>query len=299
MKHAFTLIELLVVIAIIAILAAILFPVFAQARDKARSATSISNVKQLALAHLMYTQDYDEQFVLCVEDTPLGDSARGIDYDVSWMQRIQPYTKNLGLFFSPNARNQDQPVVDPNAASRTSGGSITSYAMLPRWRLWSGVNPGAGSTWRTPFGNALMDGIGGYNSVDGARRFGSGGSTFCGTPTFNERIVESATQSQISRPAETALVFDSLMFEYGFTCRNVAPAPIDAADSNPPFGRLAFAGRYAFAGNVSAGGFTFPSGHGAVAFADGHVKNLRTETFFETFTTTSGRLAYRYQYSGE
>src|SRR5690242_4890470 len=62
MKRGFTLIELLVVIAIIAILAAILFPVFAQAREKARTATCISNEKQITLASLMYSQDYDEQF---------------------------------------------------------------------------------------------------------------------------------------------------------------------------------------------------------------------------------------------
>jgi prepilin-type N-terminal cleavage/methylation domain-containing protein len=60
---AFTLIELLVVIAIIAILAAILFPVFAQAREKARQATCLSNVKQVTLAHLMYAQDWDEGLV--------------------------------------------------------------------------------------------------------------------------------------------------------------------------------------------------------------------------------------------
>ena len=59
-KRAFTLIELLVVIAIIAILAAILFPVFAQARDKARQASCLSNMKQQGLAVHMYAQDYDE-----------------------------------------------------------------------------------------------------------------------------------------------------------------------------------------------------------------------------------------------
>src|SRR6266699_383275 len=61
-KPAFTLIELLVVIAVIAILAAILFPVFAQVREKARQATCLSNMKQLGLAQSMYTQDYDETF---------------------------------------------------------------------------------------------------------------------------------------------------------------------------------------------------------------------------------------------
>ena len=62
MRKGFTLIELLVVIAIIAILAAILFPVFARAREKARQASCQSNLKQLTLAMLMYVQDYDEKF---------------------------------------------------------------------------------------------------------------------------------------------------------------------------------------------------------------------------------------------
>ncbi len=64
LRRAFTLIELLVVIAIIAILAAILFPVFAKAREKARQSSCQSNVKQLGLAFMQYTQDYDEKLSL-------------------------------------------------------------------------------------------------------------------------------------------------------------------------------------------------------------------------------------------
>jgi prepilin-type N-terminal cleavage/methylation domain-containing protein/prepilin-type processing-associated H-X9-DG protein len=107
-RHGFTLIELLVVIAIIAILAAILFPVFAQARDKARQATCLSNCKQLASAFLMYAQDYDERLVQ-VGDWPFliqpGEppSLSGRTYRV-WEDHILPYTKNAGIFRCPSSK---------------------------------------------------------------------------------------------------------------------------------------------------------------------------------------------------
>jgi prepilin-type N-terminal cleavage/methylation domain-containing protein/prepilin-type processing-associated H-X9-DG protein len=82
-KSGFTLIELLVVIAIIAILAAILFPVFAQAREQARRTSCLSNVKQIALGSAMYTQDFDEQFVVAW-GAPAG----------PWTDLLDPYVKN-------------------------------------------------------------------------------------------------------------------------------------------------------------------------------------------------------------
>lgn len=93
-NRGFTLIELLVVIAIIAILAAILFPVFAQARTKARQASDLSNQKQISLGILMYVQDYDE--VMC----SAGMYAGNTDY-YTWHYSIFPYIKSTQLYRSP------------------------------------------------------------------------------------------------------------------------------------------------------------------------------------------------------
>src|SRR6202044_2129164 len=95
-RSGFTLIELLVVIAIIAILAAILFPVFAQAREKARQTSCISNEKQIALGSIMYVQDYDEMFA--VEREPNTYNPPG-PTGITWRTTIQPYIKNQQVFY--------------------------------------------------------------------------------------------------------------------------------------------------------------------------------------------------------
>jgi len=107
-KRAFTLIELLVVIAIIAILAAILFPVFAQAREKARTASCSSNTRQLGLAVRMYIQDYDERF-------PFGGwEPNGNDGTWEWQNSTAPYIKNRGIFRCPSTTDEDEQA-DPKA----------------------------------------------------------------------------------------------------------------------------------------------------------------------------------------
>src|SRR5882757_5192224 len=107
-KHAFTLIELLVVIAIIAILAAILFPVFAQAREKARQIACLSNMKQIGTAAIMYAQDYDEIMPETGWQGPCSDPKTGVANDTffsgvyAFPIAEQPYIKNRQVLVCPS-----------------------------------------------------------------------------------------------------------------------------------------------------------------------------------------------------
>ena len=143
-KKGFTLIELLVVIAIIAILAAILMPVFAQAREKARQSSCSSNLKQLLLGALQYIQDYDEKF-------PGWDGGASWNMPEGsgwWMNQITPYVKNTQVYACPSDSRPD---------NQTTG---WGYAIVPGsnpqryYRLSYGANEwivNQGSTYnRTP-----------------------------------------------------------------------------------------------------------------------------------------------------
>ena len=167
-KSAFTLIELLVVIAIIAILAAILFPVFARARENARRASCQSNLKQIGLGIIQYIQDYDEKYPSAnisgglASYIPPGQSTYDGYFGYGfWRASIQPYVKNTQIFQCPSSTktapginwssnpgfygtnypdggnygvNENVIVVQPNAPATTppfSAAGISSVSLLP------------------------------------------------------------------------------------------------------------------------------------------------------------------------
>jgi len=120
-RHGFTLIELLVVIAIIAILAAILFPVFAKAREKARQITCASNLKQISLGILQYYQDSDEQF----PSLTANNAARLPGTLIGWADEIQPYLKSAAVLHCPDdPRSQN---TDPRAQPYDPNYNNTAY----------------------------------------------------------------------------------------------------------------------------------------------------------------------------
>jgi prepilin-type N-terminal cleavage/methylation domain len=197
----FTLIELLVVIAIIAILAAILFPVFAQARAKARQTACVSNMRQIGLALVQYVQDYDEVFPA----TKFGPSDHSNATDsYKWMDAILPYAKSYGIFTCPEAYTDVAPnplEYVPRTANRygsymmnkanvTGGDNVTppvsSYSSnalyfyqtslaqvaVPSDTVW--VGDGVGNFeiwWYTPDANVPT-----LQTVEGRRRLNANGS---------------------------------------------------------------------------------------------------------------------------
>lgn len=126
-RRGFTLIELLVVIAIIAILAAILFPVFAKAREKARQSSCLSNIKQISLAILQYAQDYDEVYPVgrCVATPPY-----------HWPMSVSPYMKNSQILICPSRSGASQ--ITPAfmvGTGWTAGGADGRYAEFPQYGM--------------------------------------------------------------------------------------------------------------------------------------------------------------------
>jgi prepilin-type N-terminal cleavage/methylation domain-containing protein/prepilin-type processing-associated H-X9-DG protein len=154
--EGFTLVELLVVIAIIGLLAALLFPLFAIAREKTRAAVCLSNLKQLALATAQYAQDNDETYPLQT-DNPNGvgvsTTGAGMGFyspqdgrmDATWMGGIQTYMKNVDVGVCPSAYTWEGPVLPMSDAPTQHSRSSYSYngllGSLPKGTLYHNVPP--------------------------------------------------------------------------------------------------------------------------------------------------------------
>lgn len=191
-SRAFTLIELLIVIAIIAILAAILFPVFARARAKATQTSCLSNVRQISLAMLMYTADADNRFPL------VRGGAGGPIFVSSWIDTVQPYTANLQIFICPASPYQS---VD----WRSNTDLLRNY----------GYPPAAGSfvTGIPPVyslvsfaGEARYDGLGGYGG---------------GTMGMYRWSWPSKRVTDLERPGELIMISDHVFYDWGLTWGDV------------------------------------------------------------------------------
>jgi len=189
MKHkAFTLIELLVVITIIAVLAAILFPVFARARESARRTSCLSNLKQIGLGALMYSQDYDEKFMLIEVN---GQTNSNKSNPFGWADALEPYLKSTQIFQCPS---------EPNGPAGPSGDfaispwthQYTDYwynLMVHRKSISSLDNPSL--TVLSGDGGSVNNGDDNSVAAYGYSRYATGGgSSSCGTASAYKKDFE-------------------------------------------------------------------------------------------------------------
>ena len=246
MKRAFTLIELLVVIAIIAILAAILFPVFAQAKTAAKKSTSLSNAKQQGLAQFMYMGDYDDAFI--------SSWARGFPGDASFW--VQPYMKNLQIIMEPN-----KTVSTASLAELCRDDAYGSYEM------WAGGrdNP-TGETYVWGFGinkgTAWMDGTGIQNESFSPPNRGEQIQTTIGGKPVTVTVWsghKGRGGSSVVNPAETFFMANSgELPRMSMQLEAMVPPNTPGATNSPCF-------------NASHAGIPYAGGN-TYLFADGHVK---------------------------
>lgn len=300
-KSAFTLIELLVVIAIIAILAAILFPVFAQARAQARKTTCVNNVKQIALSCLMYTQDYDENlpelFVPNWNNDPNGFlyAYRGAgNRTLTWQNLVQPYTKNWQVFVCPDSLHS-------NGNPLVSGDPFTNYGIPGKAAM-------AGLTAWDDYGKytgvvTYWDGIGGYNTD----------SQYDWKPSKSQ---DSAPLAAIAAPASMTLVVEgneaSLWTSSAAALSFNAPTALPTIGfTNPPYlpGTITYQGgpiayhQITGSGSKSAYCFqwdsTFTGGNIVVSFCDGHVKAMPLKQYYTAKVTSAGQRVFQYLWPKE
>jgi prepilin-type N-terminal cleavage/methylation domain-containing protein/prepilin-type processing-associated H-X9-DG protein len=251
MKRAFTLIELLVVIAIIAILAAILFPVFAQAKDSAKQSASLSNMKQIQTAVHIYGADYDDlgPHYLLYQTDP--------GYYLTWMDQMVPYVKNEQIWISPAANTT---VGAYGIGCASSGANISKVVASYVWPAWNGYYDRWGAWFDgPPMGAGWPAAQGGY-----AGAF-AGNMPFCNNTTGF--ACKNMLQSDL--PAETGWLMEGVAISWFTT---------GTAQRNMRFGSMCNMGFTATPTNKTY--FRHREG-GNLAFADGHAawKGAKTYLF--------------------
>jgi prepilin-type N-terminal cleavage/methylation domain-containing protein/prepilin-type processing-associated H-X9-DG protein len=261
-RCGFTLIELLVVIAIIAILAAILFPVFAHAREKARQTSCLSNLKQISSSMMMYAQDSDGLFPPAVARP---DRQEKNLYMISWMHLLEPYTQNRQIFICPSSGHVKTDYTQSTGDPLRGPDLVQNYGYAPTNRI-SGYDYARVLT--GPFGTALWEGIGGFYGVPI-------GGYYQRTPSHNE--------AEIARPSEIVLVCDQAVFDWGIATMKPGfiswPVPRHLKEPNVK----------------AADGGTAPQGILNCLFVDGHAKGLKHQLIWEI----KSRYTTRYSAGGE
>jgi len=256
--QGFTLIELLVVIAVIAILAAILFPVFAKVREKARQTTCLSNIKQLSLANVQYAQDYDENYVRVKQlsaaaasspinlETPQEPTALPIDYEI-WSGLLQPYAKSTGILVCP-----------------TAGYSIVSPG--PDTLSYNGIDDSLTNDSQLSIGiNSAVDPLGSIACLQ---------ALSASPPSLPAACTAQPADASFPYPSQSPIFADSVPNN---------PNSVVAGSATNPF-PLGFIVNAAFPLDIS-GGLTDRHSTGSnIGFLDGHAKWYPTSRVYATTT---------------
>lgn len=290
----FTLIELLVVIAIIALLAAILFPVFSTARERARQSTCMSNLKQLSLGVLQYSSDFDDRLPYAVMvEGGIGTVAGNTGYRWYWEDAVYPYVKSDGIYSCPDTVRGSGP-----------GTGIWPYQSVPR-SVPGGRHQGGGPN------GGYQASVGSY--ISNSTYFGGtpGSSPIPLTPDLGGFPLPPVVVASIESPADTLLIMDGdrvaaggdtnamwITWQYGISgagptlnTNNGVPSILGAS------GTTAGAGSANYPDAGSAVGRH--QGFVDVAFCDGHVKPMKPEVLMTKSTTNflngnPGQPAYSY-----